>query len=201
MFDPEFYASFFEYMGRSVPLDREAMQIIADHSKPASFEKGQILLREGEVCDKVYFVVSGKARSYYTDLDGKTLTWSFHFNHPAGITRNIFAVDYRSFLTGEPSLVTIETLTLVEALLFTRQETTYLIEHLFVFERWMRRLNERAFAYMYDRAFTLLTKDARARYMKMLEEEPHLLQLFSNYYVASYLGVAPQSLSRIRSQG
>lgn len=55
-----------------------------------------------------------------------------------------------------------------------------------------------AFLHTYDRVFTLLTMTATERYNKLLKEEPQLLQMFSNYYIASYLGIAPQSLSRIR---
>jgi CRP-like cAMP-binding protein len=89
----------------------------------------------------------------------------------------------------------------VKVLVFSRQQVTYLIEHSHSYERWMRRLNENAFMHMYDRAFVLLTMTATDRYKKLLKEEAHLLQMFSNYYIASYLGIAPQSLSRIRSQG
>lgn len=82
--------------------------------------------------------------------------------------------------------------------MFTKEQVDYLIANLFIYERWMRKLNENAYIHTYDRVFTLLTMTASQRYEKLLKEEAHLLQMFSNYYIASYLGIAPQSLSRIR---
>jgi hypothetical protein len=73
----------------------------------ASFPPKHIILQEGNICNKGYFVVSGTARSYYTDFSGKTITWLFHFNNDQGIARNVFSVDYRGFLTGKPSCIAI----------------------------------------------------------------------------------------------
>jgi hypothetical protein len=85
--------------------------------------------------------------------------------------------------------------------MFTRAQVTYLIENLLMYERWMRKLNENAYMHTYDRVFTLLTMTASERYEKLLKDEAHLLQMFSSYYIASYLGIAAQSLSRIRGNG
>jgi len=191
---------FFKYMREYVNLDSDTMELIAAHAGEVTFHPKHIILREGDKCDKVHFVVSGSGRSYYTDFSGKTITWSFMFNNGDSATRNLFAVDYRSFLSGLPSVLTIETFSELKALIFSRASVTYLIENSLIYERWMRKLNEVAYRYMFDRAFTLLTMSAKDRYQKLLKEEPYLLQMFSNYYIASFLGIAPQSLSRIRTQ-
>ena len=191
---------FFEFMRKYVDLDREAMELIAGYTGEVTHPARQIIVQENSKCDKVHFVISGTARSYYTDFTGKTVTWSFHFNKKESVARNLFAVDYRAFLTGQPSSIAIETLSELKALTLTKQQITYLIEHCYIYERWQRKVNETAFLYMYDRAFTLLTMTATERYSKLLKEEPHLLQMFSNFYIASYLGIAPQSLSRIKNQ-
>lgn len=191
---------YFDYIQRYVKLDPGTMDLIAAHATEVTLPPRHFILHEGSNCEKVYFILSGSARSYYTDFSGKTITWAFHFNNDVSISRNLFACDYRSLLTGRPSVITIETLTESKALIFTRAQGLSMIENCFTYERWMRKLNEEAYAYMFDRAFTLLTMSATDRYHKLLKEEPHLLQMFSNYYIASYLGIAPQSLSRIRSQ-
>jgi CRP-like cAMP-binding protein len=105
-----------------------------------------------------------------------------------------------AFLINRPSSIAIETLSEVTAIVISKEATDYLIEKSSKYESWMRKLNESSYFHMYDRAFTLLTMSATERYQKLLKNEPHLLQMFSNYYIASYLGIAPQSLSRIRSQ-
>ena len=191
---------FFELVRRYVDLDGDTMQLIAAHTGEVTFPSKHIVLRETSVCEKVHFVVSGLARSYYTDCSGKTITWTFHYNNQASSTRELFAVDYRSFLNHEPSSIAIETLSEVNALTFTKTQINYLMEHSPAYERWMRKLNESAFLHMYDRAFALLTMDAAERYARLIKKEPHLLQMFPNHHIASYIGIAPQSLSRIRSQ-
>jgi CRP-like cAMP-binding protein len=191
---------FFKNMRKDIELDDETMQLIASNMNEINFPQKHIILVEGGICNKIYFIVSGTARSYYTDVSGITITWSFHFNNEASISKNLFAVDYRGFLKNQPSLIAIETLSKVNALVLTQEAINYLIEKSFKFERWTRKANENAYLYMYDRAFTLLTMSATERYHKLLNDEPHLLQMFSNYYIASYLGIAPQSLSRIRTQ-
>jgi len=191
---------YFEYVRKYAELDSEIMQLTASVISEITFPKKQIILSEGNVSNKVYFIVSGTARSYYTDFSGMTVTWSFHFNNDQSVIRNVFAVDYRAFLTNKLSSISIETLSEVRAFVFTKEAVSSLMEKSLQYEIWMRRLNENAYVSMYDRAFTLLTMSATERYHKLLKEEPHLMQMFSNYYIASYLGIAPQSLSRIRSQ-
>jgi hypothetical protein len=61
-------------------------------------------------------------------------------------------------------------------------------------------MSETAYQNVHNRAFTLLTMNAKERYLKILEEEPYLLNKFQHYLIASYLGVAPQSLSRLRKE-
>jgi len=191
---------FFAYMRKYVELDSDTMELIAANTGEVTLPEKHIILKEGSPCEKIYFIVSGLARSYYTDFSGKTITWSFHFNTAESISKNLFAVDYRAFLNNKLSSVAIETLSEVYALTISKTQLNYLIEKSFTYERWMRKLNEAAFLHMYDRAFTLLTMAATERYHKLVKEESHLLQMFSNYYIASYIGIAPQSLSRIRSQ-
>lgn len=190
---------YFDHARRYSELTDETMQLVASQVSEITLPQKHIILAEGDICNKVHFIVSGTARSYYTDFSGTTVTWSFHFNNDRSIGRNVFAVDYRAFLTGKPSSVAIETLSEVKAIVFTKEAINYLLEKSMQFEIWMRKMGESAYVYMYDRAFTLLTMSATERYRKLLEDESHLLQMFSNYYIASYIGIAPQSLSRIRT--
>ena len=191
---------YFEYVRKYVELDPETMRLTASQVNEVTFPQKHIILSEGGPCNKVYFVVSGTARSYYTDFSGMTVTWSFHFNNDLSLIRNVFVTDYRAFLTDKPSSIAVETLSEVNALVFTKEAVNYLMEKSLKYEIWMRKLNEMAYMSMFDRAFSLLTMSATERYHKLLNEEPHLMQMFSNYYIASYLGIAPQSLSRIRTQ-
>jgi CRP-like cAMP-binding protein len=176
------------------------MQLVASQLSEITFPQKHLIFPEGGICHKIYFVISGMARSYYTDFAGLTVTWAFHFNTNRSLIRNVFITDYRAFLTDKPSSLAAETLSELRALVFTKEAVNYLMEKSLKYEIWMRKLNENAYVSMFSRAFTLLTMSAAERYCKLVDEEPHLLQMFPNYYIASYLGIAPQSLSRIRTQ-
>ena len=191
---------FFEYIRNFAELDSETMQLVASQLSEITFPQKHIIFSEGSICNKTYFMISGTARSYYTDFSGITVTWAFHFNSDPSVIRNVFVTDYRAFLTNQPASISIETLSEMHALVFTKDAVNYLTEKSLQYEIWMRKLNEKAYVTMFDRAFTLLTMSATERHNKLLNDEPHLIQMFSNYYIASYLGIAPQSLSRIRSQ-
>jgi len=191
---------FFDYVAKFYEFNSETKQLVASQLTEVTFPQKHIIQPEGVICNKTHFIISGTARSYYTDFSGMTVTWAFHFNNSESVIRNVFVTDYRAFLTNKPATIAIETLSEVNALVFSKEAVNYLTEHSLQYEIWMRKLNERAYVTMFDRAFTLLTMSATERYNKLLNDEPHLMQMFSNYYIASYLGIAPQSLSRIRSQ-
>ena len=191
---------YFEYMRKYVEVDYEMMELIASQLTETSFRPKEIIIREGGVCNKIYFLISGTARSYYTDTSGLTVTWAFHFNNDLSVVRNVFATDYQAFLTSKPAIITIEALSEISALVFTREAINNLMEKSLKYEVWQRKINEKAFVTMFERTFTLLTMSAKERYCKLVADESHLMQMFSNHYIASYLGIAPQSLSRIRTQ-
>lgn len=195
-----FCAPFLEYMSIDATIDEGTAELITANCREIEFPKGHILLQEGNKCKHFHFIVSGQARAFYTDSAGKTITWMFHFNDSASHTKNLFPIDYKSFLTRGPATLNIEALTAVKVIQFSKEEVDRLFEHSIIFERWMRKTNEKAFIVVYDRVFTLLTMSAAQRYRKLLKDEVHLLQRFSNYYIASYLGVAPPSLSRVRKE-
>jgi CRP/FNR family transcriptional regulator, anaerobic regulatory protein len=160
--------------------------------------KGHLIFTEGEIAKYAYFVVSGRARSYYTDDAGRTITWSFHFNEIQSDVRNLFIVDYKSLLTQTPGTMSVEALTEIRAIRICQRGPDFQLMHLPVLEKCFQKLNEYFFGIAYDRFFNLLTLSATDRYNELLKNEPYLLQMFNDKYLASYIGVEPQSLSRIR---
>lgn len=191
---------FLDYMSQDVLLDDTTKKLIEENCRLVKFAEGKRLLEAGNVCQYIYFIIEGECISYFTDFKGKTITWFFHFNSPESTAKSIFAVDYRSFLSRQPATLTIDTLSPVTAIRFSSEELTKLVGESSAVERWLRLLTEKAFIQVYDRINTLLTLSAPDRYKKFLAEEPYLLNMFSNYLVATYLNVTPQSLSRIRKQ-
>jgi CRP-like cAMP-binding protein len=185
-------------IAKIVNLDEPAVEMILDSCSDVLFPKGHLISSEGEVARYAYFIVSGKGRSYYTDETGRVITWSFHFNEVHSDLKNLFIVDYKSFLTQTPGAMTIEALTDIRAIRIGQRELGAKFGHLPVFGKCLQKLNEYFFIMAYERFFNFLTMTATDRYNKLLKNEPYLLQLFTDKYLASYIGVEPQSLSRIR---
>jgi CRP-like cAMP-binding protein len=198
--DTHFCKPFLDYVGESVALDPATKALIAYKSWLVAFSKGETILNAGTECRYVYFILSGKAISHFTDFNGKTTTFFFYFNSPVSTIKNFFAVDYKSFLTAEPASMSIHALSAMKAIRFSKEDVDYLTAHSSIFEQWMRIIDERVYGAIFDRVFALLTLSAASRYEKFLEDEPYLLNIFSNYDIATYLGIAPQSLSRIRNK-
>lgn len=193
-----FCAPFLTYVSRDIVLDEATKTLITQNCQLVKFAKGEQLLNIGNVCQYVYFIIKGECVSNLTDFNGKRITWFFHFNRPESTVKNVFAVDYKSFLLRQPATLSIETLSAVIAIRFSFESVNNLIVQSPAVEKWLRLVNERAFIHIYDRTNTLLTLPATDRYQKLLKEEPFLLNMFSNYLIASYLHVAPPSLSRIK---
>jgi len=189
---------FTDYLRSIAHLDAESIIMIEERTREVFFPKGHIISAAGTVSRNAYFLIEGEARSFYTNFSGKTITWTFHFNRPVSNIKNLLIVDYKSFLNGQPASLTNETLSDIRAIQISKSDLDYTLEHSLLCERAMRKVSNQSFIVAYDRAFTLLTMSATERYQKMLQEEPHLLEMFSNQYIASYLGITPQSMSRIR---
>ena len=193
-----FYTPFLDYMSKLVTPDEELISLLAANCKLVEFPKNEKLLLAGDVSKFFYFIVSGECVSYFTDYKGKTTTWFFHFNKPESNVKNLFVVDFKSFLQKDKATLTIETLSPVTAIRFSVPQMKTLIDNSPLFERWMRLVTEQAFSLTYCRINTLLNLSATERYKRFLQSEPWLLNMFSHYLIAGYLDVAPQSLSRIR---
>jgi CRP/FNR family transcriptional regulator, anaerobic regulatory protein len=186
------------YIGKIVSLDDSDIEIILNNCKEVLIPKGHTIFNEGKIARYAYFIVSGKARSYYTDYAGKTITWSFHFNEIQSDFKNLFIVDHKSFLTQTPGTLRIEALTDIKAIRFGQRGLDSKYGHVSILEQCLRKLNEYSFIMAYDRVFNLLTLSATDRYNQLLRNEPHLLRMFPDKYLASYIGIEPPSLSRIR---
>lgn len=151
-----------------------------------------ILLREGEVANRVYFVKKGCLREWF-NKDGKEITFQFFFEG-----QPVSSID--SFMWGTPSMFTIESLehsTLVSVKkddLFKNLEIYPDIKDIFMNFIFKRFSN-------YEKLFLSRIKDTpQERYQDLLENHSNILQRIPQHYIASYLGITPISLSRIRNR-
>ena len=157
-----------------------------------TFEKNEPLLKEGEVCRNVYYIHTGLIRFYFT-ADGREITTGF-------MADNQFASDYSSFLLQKPSQKNIEALVKTEAVYFTYETTQQLYKILPAFQIFGRRMAENLFLTFDEENTRLNTLNPEARYLRLINKSSPLLQKIPQYMLASYLGITPEHLSRIRKK-
>jgi len=187
-----------KHIEKVVQLDEVAVDTILKCSKEILIPKGEIINNHQKPNSYIYFIISGKARTYYVDRAGKAITWSLHFNENHGGAKNLFIVDHKDLLTQIHGYLYVEALTDIKVIRLAQRDLELQSGFTPALRKYLEKLNESAFSAAYERIFNLLTLSASDRYQHLLRNEPHLLQLFADKYLASYIGVEPQSLSRIR---
>jgi len=141
----------------------------------------------------MYFIVSGLARFFFLNQQGQEVTSDFYFA-PGFIT------SFSSFVNQTPSQFTIQALMPVEALAISRRNLLNLYERHPRLERVGRILTEQAYSEAEKHLLSLLNDAPKDRYLWLLEEYPQYVQHIPLQYLASYLGITPESLSRIRKR-
>jgi CRP-like cAMP-binding protein len=181
----------FEHIGKYMPLTAAEQQAILELDLFKPFKKGTILLREGQRSDKGYFVLKGCLRSYYI-IDGEERTTAFYTEAeslaPACVLSKEPSAHYVS--CSEDSLILVGDTAMERAMFerFPRFETLCRI----ISEELLTRNQE-----TFDRYRTSTPEE---RYRDLARARPDLVQRVPQYQLASYLGITPQSLSRLRKR-
>ena len=155
--------------------------------------KGDFLIKQGKVCDQVAFVVSGKLRNFYIDDAGNEVTCFF-------VTADSFVSAFTSFLTNTPTHENITALEDTVLRVISKkdiEELSVLIPKMQIFRRIIA---ENLFIIMEKRIMMLQSQSAHERYEKMLKENPEILLSVPLQYTASFLGITPQHVSRLRKE-
>ncbi len=164
------------------------------------YKKGDIINKEGEVFRNIYFINSGIVRSYFIDSKGRDFTWYIHYSGDKANLKNLFVVDYASFIKQEPSKLFFEVIEDTELFSIDFNSIQKLYNLSAKWQEFGRLMADEGYYHIHHRTMSLLTENAKTRYKRLLKENPNLLQIVPQYYIASYLGITPQSLSRIRKE-
>jgi CRP-like cAMP-binding protein len=178
------------YVRQLVSPNAEEWEAFRGILSPRRIRKKELILKQGQVCTFIAFVTEGFLREY-NFLHDKDVTVDF-------ISPSHFVTDYPSFLLQSPSLQYIEALTDVECLVFKRDDIHRLYDQYKTWERFGRLIAERIFCNAEARRKNIISKSAEDLYHDFVREYPHVVQHVPQYYIASYLGLSPEHLSRIR---
>lgn len=155
-------------------------------------KKGELLTRNGEVCRQVSFINKGLLRMFYL-VDGKEICTGF-------AKENDYLAQYDSFLTKQPSTGNIDALEDCQLINLSYDNMQALYNEEPVFQIFGRKIAEMLFISISSQTNSLLTLTPEERYRNVLRDEPFIIQRAPQYMIASYIGITPEHLSRLRKK-
>lgn len=179
-----------DYFKKYVGISEEDFQLFSSKLIRKSFKKGEIILENGQVETYLSFLSDGIVR-FNIPKEDHDLTFGFIF------TGNFFSA-YDSFLTQTPVSYNTEAITNCIIYQISRDDLEQVYAETKVGNKMGRLAAEQLFLFKMRRELSLLDETATERYLKLFNERPELIRKIPQKYIASYIGVRPQSLSRIR---
>ncbi|MFV7235798.1 Crp/Fnr family transcriptional regulator [Flavobacterium sp. ZB4R12] len=181
-----------KYFSEIMILSDEESEAIAETMNIQQFKKGTILLKEGQISTEAYFVLEGCVRQYFL-VDGEEKTNIF-------FTEEQWVISLNSFSKNSPSThymaCCIDTVLVVG----NREKEEDLYKRFPKLETISRKVMEKIFAEQQEIMASYTTDSPEQRYIKLLKSRPDLFQIIPQYQIASYLGIKPESLSRIKKR-
>ena len=188
-------------------MHHKLIQLISEHTtlseleralcvqyfEPLLFPKNSILEEEGKIPTYLYFIVSGFVRLFHYNENGDEVTT--HINCPPG-----FITSYSNFSNSQQSDENLECITACELLRITKPNLDLLSKQSDSFKDFSIFVFQESLSYNENRSKELATLTAEKRYLKLIENYPEMLRHVPMQYIASFLGMNPKSLSRIRKQ-
>jgi CRP-like cAMP-binding protein len=187
------YELLYKYIQNKIGIDQEAFSEFSHYFKPIVVEKNEIIIREGKVCNHNIFVTKGCLRIYSINNEGQELTRYFAFEGKFGTALS-------SLISKEPSFEYIQALEKSELLMISRQDFFHLVDTVPQINFIYRDILEMAYTTSQERIYGFQGKSALDQLKWLLLQQPKILSRLSNKMIASYLGVTPYTLSRLKAE-
>lgn len=185
------YEIFFRQFNERVSLLKEEEELVKKYITPKKLRRKQYLLQEGDVCKYIAFVEKGALKSYSVDEAGSESIIQFALE---GWTIS----DLYSFLTGEPATYNIDALEDSELLLVSKNAHDELLQKLPKYETYIRLQITNAYIALQKRLTSIISLPLDERYTSFVSTYPNIAQRVPQHMIASYMGLTPETLSRVR---
>ncbi|MCS4305615.1 Crp/Fnr family transcriptional regulator [Chryseobacterium sp. BIGb0232] len=186
-------ASLITYFKNFIPLSKEEVKVLDQRITERRIRRKQFILQENEVCQYYTFVVSGCFKMYSIDNNGEEHNLQF-------ASENEWIVDIDSFHHKIPSKLYIVALENAIVLQIEKNDLWYLYTYYPKFDRNFRVIIENKFIELQNRVLQNISATGEEKYEFFLKQYPQLANRISNVEIASYLGITPQFLSKIRQK-
>jgi CRP-like cAMP-binding protein len=186
------FSPLLEYANSIVPMNEEDTLHAKELLSSRQVKKGEVIVKEDETCDFIAYINKGYFRIYLNQEIKETTV------HLAGPGEFISA--FSGFISRTPNKENIQAVTEAEIFLIKYKDLQFLFDKSHSIERLGRLIVEKHFVQKDRRVISLITDSAEVRYNNLMDKRPQYLLNIPLQYIASYLGVTPETLSRIRAK-
>lgn len=187
------YQNFFHHIRKYVELDNHAVEVLKKHARPLHLKKKEFLLKEGQQCRSIHFVVKGCLRMYFINSKMNEQITQFALE-------NWWISDFYSFTDNKPSGYFIQTIEKSEVLAIDSNSMDELIKELPQMEHYFRIIFQKAVAASQLRIKYIYDLSKEEFYTHFCTSFPEFVQRVPQYMVASYLGLSPEYVSELRKK-
>jgi CRP/FNR family transcriptional regulator, anaerobic regulatory protein len=173
-----------------VNFSNEELEEVSHFFYPKKLKKGQNLCKPGDIATEIGFVLKGVFRIYYL-IEGKESTRFLG-------CENLFITSIPSFTTQKPSIEYVEALEDAELLMLSYEDLQKMCDLSHKWDRLVRYLAEFSYNEQQNRIYSLIALTAQERYEQLTKTRPDFIQRIPQYIIANFLGISPETLSRIR---
>ena len=174
-------------------ISNEDLTKISSFFKPVTLKKGDFFILQGKVCKHIAFIKHGTLKTFYINDNAEEVTSCF-------CTENNFTTSYKSFILQIPSNLAIQAIETTELLVIDYDSLQKLYAKSLVWQTIGRSITEKEYIVMEKYASVLNNETAKEKYLRLLSEQPEILNKATINDIASYLGVTRRTLSRIRQE-
>jgi CRP-like cAMP-binding protein len=187
------YERYFQHFNEKVPLTKEEQEFIKTYLTVKKLRKRQYLLQEDDVCKYVAFVEKGALRLYRVNEDGSEHIVAFALE-------GSFITDLYSFQTGEPSRYNIDVIEDSELVLIIRSTSDELRKLSSKYQEFIFYIVSEAYIQLERRMTSVISLDLEERYKELTTNYPDIVHRVPQHMIASYMGLTPETLSRVRKR-
>ena len=187
------YRDLFTYIQQRVTLSETDKAFIKQRFTLRNIKRKTYFLREGDLGFEQAFIIAGTMRVFY--IDGKAQEHVLYFGF-----KDWWIGDLASFELRSPSQLNVQALEDTWVLAFTHDGIDEIFQQIPQMERLFRMMAQRTLAVLQKRLFLTVSASAEERYLALIERHPSIEQLVPQHQIASYLGILPESLSRMKKQ-
>ncbi len=192
MTDSSIVKNLMQWISKSIEIPVGLEDALLSISDSRQLKKGDFILKSGEIVKKTYFIIDGCLRSYLYDQSGKEHTIQF-------ATKNWWISDYRAYFSRKTASLNIECIANAHVIEMNCSDLDWIYNKFPTVESFQKTNLEKHLVSLNTRIQSQLELGAEERYLKFIKDYPEVAEYAQNKHIASYLGISPQSLSRLKA--